>query len=126
MELFFDTYEAGVDVRAATPRRSSRLLDKEPQTKAPPVLLFSMGRLQFRCVLVDAEQRFTMFLRDGTPVRSTLSVRLQEFVRGRRRDPPRPVLRVADRLGRGDGGRAPRPLAGHGGVGPRGDAGGHA
>ena len=34
------------------------------------MLLFSLGRLQFRCVLVDAGQRFTMFLRDGTPVRS--------------------------------------------------------
>jgi nucleoid-associated protein YgaU len=31
-------------------------------------------------VLVDASQRFTMFLRDGTPVRSTMSVRLQEYV----------------------------------------------
>ena len=57
-----------------------RLLDKQPQTQAPPVLLFSLGRVQFRCVLVDASQRFTMFLRDGTPVRSTMSVRLQEYV----------------------------------------------
>jgi hypothetical protein len=45
------------------------------------VLLFSLGRLQFQCVLVDAGQRFTMFLSDGTPVRSTLSVRFQEYVR---------------------------------------------
>jgi nucleoid-associated protein YgaU len=45
------------------------------------VLLFSMGRFQFQCVLVDAGQSFTMFLRDGTPVRSTVSVRLQEYVR---------------------------------------------
>jgi hypothetical protein len=79
MELFFDTYEDGVDVRRHTAPIVG-LLDKQPQTKAPPVLLFSMGRLQFRCVLVDAGQRFTMFLRDGTPVRSTLSVRLQEYV----------------------------------------------
>jgi LysM repeat protein len=80
MELFFDTYETGQDVRTHTARVVS-LLDKAPQTQAPPVLLFSMGRFQFQCVLVDAGQRFTMFLRDGTPVRSTLSVRLQEFVR---------------------------------------------
>src|SRR3989442_11285139 len=33
----------------------------------------------FRCVLVDASQRYTMFLRDGTPVRATLSVKFQEF-----------------------------------------------
>jgi LysM repeat protein len=80
MDLFFDSYEAGEDVRAHTAPIVA-LLDVAPQTQAPPVLLFSMGRLQFQCVLVEAAQRFTMFLRDGTPVRSTLSVKLHEFVR---------------------------------------------
>ncbi|MFI9155492.1 LysM peptidoglycan-binding domain-containing protein [Streptomyces sp. NPDC053367] len=80
MELFFDTYERGEDVRGYT-GPIVRLLDKQPQTQAPPVLVFSLGTFQFRCVLVDAGQRFTMFLRDGTPVRSSLAVRLQEFVR---------------------------------------------
>lgn len=80
MELFFDTYETGVDVRTHTAPIVG-LLDKSPQTQAPPVLLFSMGRFQFQCVLVEAGQSFTMFLRDGTPVRSTVSVRLQEYVR---------------------------------------------
>lgn len=79
MELFFDSYETGKDVRRHT-APIVRLLDKQPQTQAPPILLFSMGRFQFPCVLVDAGQRFTMFLRDGTPVRSTMSVRLQEYV----------------------------------------------
>jgi LysM repeat protein len=79
MELFFDSYESGRDVRDFT-QPIVRLLDRQPTTKAPPVLLFSLGRVQFRCVLVDAGQRFTMFLRDGTPVRSTMSVRLQEYV----------------------------------------------
>jgi nucleoid-associated protein YgaU len=80
MELFFDTYETGEDVRTYT-AQIVRLLDKLPQLQAPPILLFSMGRFQFQCVLVDAGQRFTMFLRDGTPVRSILSVRFQEYVR---------------------------------------------
>jgi nucleoid-associated protein YgaU len=40
-----------------------------------------MGQFNFQCVLVDAGQRFTMFLGDGTPVRSTLSARFQEYVR---------------------------------------------
>lgn len=78
LELFFDTFEVGHDVRIHTAPIVG-LLDKQPQTQAPPVLLFSFGRVQLRCVLVDAGQRFTMFLRDGTPVRSTLSVRLQEY-----------------------------------------------
>lgn len=79
MELFFDTYETREDVRDHT-LPIVGLLDRQPPAMAPPVLLFSLGRVQFRCVLVDAGQRFTMFLRDGTPVRSTMSVRLQEYV----------------------------------------------
>jgi nucleoid-associated protein YgaU len=79
MELFFDTYETQEDVRRYT-TPIVRLLDRQQQTLAPPVLLFSFGRMQFRCVLVDAAQRYTMFARDGTPVRSTMSVRLQEYV----------------------------------------------
>jgi hypothetical protein len=78
MELFFDTYETGEDVRVHTAPIVA-LLDRQPQTLAPPVLLFSLGQVQFRCVLTDAGQRFTMFGRDGTPVRSTMSVRLQEY-----------------------------------------------
>ncbi len=80
MDLFFDTYETQEDVRTHTNRIVS-LLNTLPQTKAPPVLLFTMGRFNFECVLVDAGQRFTMFLRDGTPVRATLSTRFQEYVR---------------------------------------------
>ncbi|GAA0436010.1 peptidoglycan-binding protein [Acrocarpospora corrugata] len=78
MELFFDTYESGQDVRAFTGPIVA-LLDRRRQTMAPPVLLFSLGQVQLRCVLVEAGQRYTMFLRDGTPVRSTMSVRLQEY-----------------------------------------------
>ena len=80
MDLFFDTYEADEDVRMHT-GPLVQLLDKNPATKAPPVLLFSMGQFNFQCVLVDASQRFTMFRRDGTPVRSIVSARFQEFVR---------------------------------------------
>lgn len=80
MDLFFDTYNSGEDVRVFT-GQIVNLLNTLPQTKAPPVLLFTMGRFTFECVLVDAGQRFTMFTRDGTPVRAMLSVRFQEYVR---------------------------------------------
>jgi hypothetical protein len=78
MELFFDTYETREDVRTYTSTIVG-LLDTDPHTHAPPVLVFAMGGFRFQCVLVDAGQRFTMFLPDGTPVRSYLSVRLQEY-----------------------------------------------
>lgn len=78
MELFFDTYEQKRDVRAET-RRISNFLEKNPTTQAPPILLFSWGSLQFKCVLESAAQRFIMFLNDGTPVRARLNVTFKEF-----------------------------------------------
>lgn len=80
MELFFDTYEQGEDVRAHT-QQVVGLLDPDPQTLAPPVLLFVMGTFSFQCVLAEANQHFTMFLAAGTPVRARLSVRFQEYER---------------------------------------------
>jgi nucleoid-associated protein YgaU len=80
MDLFFDTYDTREDVR----RHSGRivaLLDKAPRTQAPPILRFVMGQFNFTCVLTDAGQRFTMFLPDGTPVRTVLSARFQEYRR---------------------------------------------
>lgn len=78
MDLFFDTYEKKTDVRAFT-RKMTGLLEKNPTTKAPPILLFSWGRLNFQCVLESVSQKFTMFLNDGTPVRATLSVTFKEY-----------------------------------------------
>lgn len=80
MDLFWDTYELGTDVRGFSDQ-IVRLLDQNVRTMAPPVLLFLMGQFTFECVLVDVGQTFTMFLPDGTPVRATQSVRFQEFVR---------------------------------------------
>ncbi len=80
MELFFDTYENASDVRQYT-GRIVRLLNQNPRTHAPPILLFNMGQFSIQCVLVDANQRFTMFLRDGTPVRAIMAVRFQEYAR---------------------------------------------
>ncbi len=78
MELFFDTYEKREDVRQFT-RKITKLLEKAPNSLAPPILLFSWGQFNFKCVLDNVNQRFTMFMSDGTPVRATLSVNFKEF-----------------------------------------------
>jgi len=89
MELFLDTYEAhregnrvlnqaGKDVRTLT-RKITDLMNIEPTTHAPPVLLFTWSSLSFTCVLARASQRFIMFLPDGTPVRARLQVTFNEF-----------------------------------------------
>jgi len=79
MELFFDSYELDSDVRQFTDGITA-LLTTLPATFAPPILLFVMGSFSFRCVLMEAAQRFTMFAVDGTPVRSMLTVRFHEYV----------------------------------------------
>jgi hypothetical protein len=89
MELFLDTYEehrvastvinaAQSDVREMTGQIIG-LMDIDPTTHAPPVLLFTWASLSFTCVLARARQRFIMFLPDGTPVRARLEVTFNEF-----------------------------------------------
>lgn len=90
MELFLDTYEehregsrvvnqAGEDVRTLT-RRITDLMNIQPSTHAPPVLLFTWSEsFTFTCVLARASQRFTLFRPDGTPVRARLQVTFNEF-----------------------------------------------
>lgn len=78
MELFLDTYEAKTDVRLRT-SQITNLLTSDPQTHAPPVLLFTWSSLSFVCVLGKVTQRFVMFLPDGTPVRARMQVTFNEF-----------------------------------------------
>jgi nucleoid-associated protein YgaU len=89
MELFLDTYEsnksnnrvlnqAGGDVRELT-KKITGLMDIERTTHAPPILLFTWGSLSFTCVLARVNQRFIMFMPDGTPVRARLTVTFNEF-----------------------------------------------
>ncbi|MFN0148087.1 MAG: LysM peptidoglycan-binding domain-containing protein [Dehalococcoidia bacterium] len=86
MELLVDSYEAnagrntaGSDVRLLTAQITG-LMDIDPTTHAPPVLLFTWGSLSFTCVLARANQRFIMFRADGVPVRARLQVTFNEFI----------------------------------------------
>lgn len=89
MELLVDTYEghrsggrsvnrAGEDVRNLT-RKITDLMNIDPGTHAPPVLLFTWASLTLTCVLGRVNQRFVMFLPDGVPVRARLTVTFTEF-----------------------------------------------
>ena len=97
MELFFDTYEehrhagtvvnaAGSDVRLLT-RRVVDLMEINPKTHAPPLILFIWGDpgvrgVTFRGVLARVNQRFTMFLPSGVPVRAQLEITIHECTSG--------------------------------------------
>ena len=89
MELFLDTVEAhaennrqlnraGEDVRRLV-RQITDLMNIDPASHAPPIVLFTWGSLNFTGVLAHASQRFIMFLPDGTPVRARLQVTFNEF-----------------------------------------------
>lgn len=81
MQLFFDTFETGSDVREHT-RKVTGLLDIDPELHAPPVVLFTWGDLNFMGVLERAEQRFTLFYASGIPARATVDVTFKEFTEG--------------------------------------------
>ncbi len=94
MDLFFDTYEEGADVRIFTdritgwdagsmlsslPGAAKGLMDIDSELHAPPVCLFIWGAFLFQCIIEQVSKRFTMFLPEGIPVRATLSVTLKEY-----------------------------------------------
>lgn len=94
MDLFFDTYEEGIDVRLFTDRISGwdagsmfsklpdaarGLMDIDSDLHAPPICLFVWGTFIFQCIIERVSKNFTLFLPAGIPVRATLSVTLKEY-----------------------------------------------
>jgi nucleoid-associated protein YgaU len=75
MNLFFDTYVTGEDVRIYT-KKITDLMEGNP----PPVLMVVWGKINFLCVLESVTKTFTMFRADGAPVRATLDVNFKEYV----------------------------------------------
>jgi len=83
MQLFFDTYTYyhSEDVRDHT-KKIVDLLKIDDKLHAPPICHFNWGDLNFVGVLEKADQRFTLFLPDGKPVRATVDVSFKEHYEG--------------------------------------------
>ncbi len=86
MDLLFDTYEKGSDVREFTDQitgwedgKQKGLMDIDSELHAPPVCIFIWGAFTFQCIIERVSKRFTMFLPEGIPVRATLNVSLKEY-----------------------------------------------
>ena len=77
MNLFFDTYESDEDVRIHT-RKITDLM-ASGNGNPPPILKFVWGPINFTCVLETVTKKFTMFRKDGVPVRATLTVKFREY-----------------------------------------------
>ncbi len=85
VELLFDSYEeegAKQDVRKKTKAITDLLQPsvKGSQSHRPQIVSFVWGKFQFRGVLTKADQKFTMFLGSGIPVRCELSITLKEVL----------------------------------------------
>lgn len=74
--LFFDTYEKGADVRDETEKIASMQLPtvEGKTTKQPPVCAFIWGKFTYKGIISKIDQKFTMFLSTGVPVRAELAV----------------------------------------------------
>ena len=98
MQLFFDTYArdgAPKDVRKAYTEAiwdmmkvDPALSNKKNKKGRPPIVIFQWGSTwSFKAVITSIKERFTLFLPDGTPVRSTLDVTFQQ-VQDKDQHPP--------------------------------------
>lgn len=88
--LLFDTYESGVDVREDHTDKSGKKIkgtkriieltfpsEAGKNSKNPPMCLFSWGKFNFKGYVEKVDQKFTMFLPDGIPVRATVTVTMR-------------------------------------------------
>ncbi|KWB94594.1 hypothetical protein [Burkholderia ubonensis] len=76
VSLFFDSYEQQVDVRTKTDKIAA-LTQPTVGTgdrREPPVVTFTWAGPLFTGIISKLEQKFTMFLSSGIPVRAELSV----------------------------------------------------
>ncbi len=90
LQLFFDTYageDEGSDVREYTDRLWLLMMvekDKKnrgSQKSSPPRVVFEWGGgLTFTGVITDMTQKFTLFSRDGMPLRATVDLSLRQWV----------------------------------------------
>ena len=81
IDLFFDTYEKGKDVRLHT-NEIVQLMEPTvdyKSKKVPPISVFSWGGFNFRGIVEKVTQNFSLFLNSGIPVRAVLNVVFKQF-----------------------------------------------
>lgn len=86
IQLLFDTFESGEDVRQRYTTKiwdltkvNEQTKDRKSKTGRPPLCQFQWGTTwAFKAVVTDISQKFTLFKPDGKPVRATLDVTFQQ------------------------------------------------
>ncbi len=79
IEMFFDTYEEGTDVSELT-KKLENLVHIDGKQHKPPTCIMTWGSgFQFDCVIKSMDVDYTLFKKDGTPVRAVANVRFTEY-----------------------------------------------
>jgi Contractile injection system tube protein/LysM domain len=85
LKLTFDTYDKASDVTLLTNKLWKLMEAKEndeaasDNKKVPPWVAFEWGVFKFVSVITNMTQKFTMFLKDGTPVRAAVDVTFTQY-----------------------------------------------
>jgi hypothetical protein len=83
--LVFDTYEADTDVSAETNKLWKFMLTKTQEESSqnekiePPQVAFEWGVFKFVSYITSMTQKFTLFKKDGTPVRASVDVTFTQY-----------------------------------------------
>jgi hypothetical protein len=85
LQLFFDTYAEGTDVRTHTDPLWQMMMVNTDKTNPrsnksePPPVSFQWGGLVFDAVITNMSQKYTLFFKDGTPARTTVDITLEQL-----------------------------------------------
>lgn len=76
VSLFFDSFDQKTDIRLITNRIAALTMPTSGTgiRKEPPVVIFTWAGPLFTGIITRLEQKFTMFLSSGVPVRAELNV----------------------------------------------------
>jgi hypothetical protein len=86
LALHFDSLLEKKDVRGYTDMLWKMMMIDEQEIDAktgkgsPPPIAFEWGKLYFKAIITSMNQKFSLFLADGTPVRCTVDVKLEQYV----------------------------------------------
>ena len=85
LALIFDTYEADTDVSMETNKLWKYMMgkakngSKNNEKIAPPQVAFEWGVFKFVSYITAMTQKFTLFTREGTPVRASVDVTFTQY-----------------------------------------------
>ena len=79
LTLNYDSYEAGTDVREKTKLFKERLDPGESKTGEAVGCMFQWGKTTYKGVVASLKEDFSLFLADGIPARSVITLTLKPW-----------------------------------------------